>query len=55
MFILKLILCFFFPPIAVALHVGITKHFWINLLLTILLLGLPGVIHALWLVLTQKN
>ena len=37
-----------------ALQVGISTHFWINLLLT-LCGGIPGMIHALWLVLTNKS
>lgn len=45
--ILILIIAFFIPPLAVFMTCGICKHFWINLLLTIL--GyFPGVIHAFW-------
>ena len=45
MILLKLILAVFFPPLAMVLHVGLGKHFWINILLT--LLGfVPGIIHA---------
>lgn len=44
------ILAIFCPPIAALLKVGLTTHFWVNVILT--LLGvLPGQIHALWLVL----
>lgn len=44
--ILKFILAFFLPPVAVLLQVGVGKTFFLNCLLT--LLGhLPGVIHAL--------
>lgn len=42
------------PPAAAALQVGISTHFWINLILT-LLMWLPGVVHALWLVLTNRQ
>ena len=52
--IVKIICAIILPPVAAYLQVGITKHFWINILLT-LLLGIPGVIHALWLVLTDKK
>ncbi len=52
--IVKIILCLFLPPVAAYLQVGVTTHFWINILLT-LLGGLPGVIHALWLVLGNKS
>jgi len=38
------------PPIAVLLKVGLTTHFWINVLLTILGF-IPGQIHGLWVVL----
>ena len=37
------------PPLGVFLQVGIGKHFWINILLTIL--GyIPGIIHAVWVI-----
>ena len=52
--VLKIILAIFIPPVAAFLQVGATKHFWINLLLTIFLFWLPGVIHALWLVATDQ-
>ncbi|MHC4992229.1 MAG: YqaE/Pmp3 family membrane protein [Planctomycetota bacterium] len=54
MIILKIILALFLPPIAAALQVGLSTHFWINIALT-LLGGIPGVIHALWLVLTDQS
>ena len=47
---LKIILAILLPPVGVFTEVGLTKHFWINLLLTIL--GyVPGIIHALWVIL----
>jgi uncharacterized membrane protein YqaE (UPF0057 family) len=52
--ILKIILSIFLPPVAAFMQVGATKHFWINILLT-LLIGIPGMIHALWLVITDKK
>jgi len=51
--ILKIILAIFLPPVAAFLQVGLTLHFFLNILLT-LLGGLPGVIHALWLVVKDK-
>jgi uncharacterized membrane protein YqaE (UPF0057 family) len=54
MLVVKVLLAIFLPPVAAALQVGISTHFWINLILT-LLGGIPGVIHALWLVLTNKS
>lgn len=52
--VVKIILAIFIPPVAAALQVGFTKHFWINVLLT-LFFDIPGIIHALWLVLTDKT
>jgi len=52
--IVKIILAILLPPVAAFLQVGVNAHFWINIVLT-LLGGLPGVIHALWLVLTKKS
>lgn len=50
---LRLILAIFLPPIGALLQVGVSAHFFINILLT--LFGVvPGVIHALWLVLKNK-
>lgn len=54
MMILKIILAIFLPPVAAFLQVGLSTHFWLNIVLTILG-GLPGVIHALWLVLAKKT
>lgn len=49
--ILRIILAIFLPPVGVFFQVGLTKHFWINLLLT--LLGyIPGILHALWVIMT---
>lgn len=54
MIIIKIILAIILPPLAAALQVGLSTHFWINIILTIL--GyIPGLIHALWLVLTDKK
>jgi uncharacterized membrane protein YqaE (UPF0057 family) len=51
---LRLILAVFLPPIGALLQVGVSAHFFINIFLT--LFGvIPGVIHALWLVLNNKN
>jgi uncharacterized membrane protein YqaE (UPF0057 family) len=51
---LNLILAIFLPPIGAFLQVGLSAHFFINILLTILGV-VPGVIHAVWLVLTNKK
>jgi uncharacterized membrane protein YqaE (UPF0057 family) len=50
--VLKIVLAIFIPPLAVYLHEGkITGNFWINLVLTFVLFGIGGIIHALYLVL----
>jgi uncharacterized membrane protein YqaE (UPF0057 family) len=49
MTLLKIILAIILPPLGVFLHVGIEKHFWINLILTFLGF-IPGVIHAIWVI-----
>ena len=50
--ILRIILSIFLPPVGVFLQVGIGLQFWLNILLT--LLGyIPGIIHALWIILRR--
>ncbi len=50
--IVRIIAAILLPPLGVFLQVGIGKHFWINILLTIL--GyIPGIIHALWVIFTK--
>ena len=51
--LIKILLAVFLPPIAVFLEVGIGFHFWLNIVLT-LMLGLPGIIHALWLIMSKN-
>jgi len=51
-FLVLIVLAIFLPPLAAFFKVGLSTHFWINLVLT--LLGwVPGMIHALWLVVGQ--
>lgn len=52
--ILNLILAIFLPPVGAFLQVGISTHFWINIILT-LLGGIPGIVHAVWLVVTDRK
>ncbi|MFC1593745.1 YqaE/Pmp3 family membrane protein [Candidatus Omnitrophota bacterium] len=52
--VLKVILAILLPPVAAYMQVKISTHFWISLVLT-LLFFIPGIIHALWLVLTDKK
>ena len=46
---LRIVVAILIPPLGVFLRVGLGKHFWINILLT--LLGyLPGIVHAVWVI-----
>ena len=47
--LLRILLAILLPPLGVFLQVGIGKHFWINILLTILGF-IPGIIHAGWVI-----
>jgi uncharacterized membrane protein YqaE (UPF0057 family) len=50
--LLLVIISFFIPPLAVFLKEGkLTTNFWINLVLTFVLFGVGGIIHALYVVL----
>lgn len=50
--LLKIILAIILPPLGVFLEVGLGKHFWINVILT--LLGfIPGIIHAVYIIATR--
>ena len=45
----RIVAAILLPPLGVFLQVGLTKHFWINILLT--LLGyIPGIVHAVWVI-----
>lgn len=47
--IIRILAAIFLPPLGVFLQEGLGKHFWINILLT--LLGyIPGIVHALWVI-----
>ena len=47
--VIRILLAIILPPVGVFLQVGIGLHFWINILLT--LLGyVPGIIHAVWVI-----
>ncbi len=47
--LLRIIIARLLPPLGVFLQVGIGKHFWINVILTILGF-VPGIIHAVWVI-----
>lgn len=47
---IKIVFAILLPPVGVFLEVGLTGHFWLNILLT--LLGyVPGIVHALYVIL----
>jgi uncharacterized membrane protein YqaE (UPF0057 family) len=52
--IIRIVLAIFLPPVAAFLTVGMGLHFWLNLILT-LFFFVPGVIHALWLVVKKAQ
>ncbi len=50
--IIRIIIAIFLPPLGVFLQEGLGKHFWINVILTIL--GyVPGIIHALYIIIKK--
>ena len=51
--VLRILLAIILPPVGVFLQVGLGLHFWLNILLT--LLGyIPGIIHAVYIIVTRK-
>ncbi|KIH75578.1 Uncharacterized membrane protein YqaE, homolog of Blt101, UPF0057 family [Geoalkalibacter ferrihydriticus] len=47
--LVRVLIAVLLPPLAVFLQVGIGKHFWLNIVLT--LLGyVPGLVHAVWII-----
>lgn len=50
--VLRILVAIVLPPLGVFLQVGVGLHFWLNILLT--LLGyVPGIIHAVWIILRR--
>ena len=50
--VLRILLAIVLPPLGVFLQVGLGLQFWLNILLT--LLGyIPGIIHAVWIILKR--
>lgn len=50
--LLKILLAILLPPVGVFMEVGLGLHFWLNIVLTVL--GyIPGIIHALWVILNR--
>ena len=51
--LLRLVLSIILPPLGVFWQVGLSRQFWLNVLLTIL--GyFPGLIHAAWIIFTRR-
>ncbi len=51
--IVRILIAILLPPLGVFLQVGLGLHFWLNILLT--LLGyIPGIIHAIWVIVKFK-
>lgn len=47
--IIRILCAIILPPLGIFLQVGFTKHFWINLILT--LFGyVPGIVHAVYII-----
>lgn len=47
--LVKILIAVLLPPLGVFLEVGLGKHFWLNILLT--LLGyVPGIVHAVYII-----
>jgi len=52
--LIRLLFALFLPPVGVLMQVGFTKHFFINILLT--MFGyFPGVIHAFYIILREDD
>ena len=50
--VVRILCAVILPPLGVFLQVGLGLHFWLNILLT--LLGyIPGIVHAVWVVLRK--
>lgn len=50
--LVKIVLAIILPPLGVFFEVGLGKHFWINVVLT--LLGfIPGIVHAVYIIATR--
>ncbi len=47
--LVRIIFAVILPPLGTFLEVGLTRHFWLNILLT--LLGyIPGIVHAVYII-----
>jgi len=47
----KFVCAVLLPPLAVALHRGLSNsHFWLNVLLTLFGCWVPGIVHAIYVI-----
>ena len=51
----RLVVGFFVPPAGVFMQVGLTKQFWINVVLSVLLVWVGGQVHAAWVITNLKD
>ena len=50
--LVRLLLAILLPPLGVFTQVGLSMHFWLNIVLT--LLGyIPGVVHAIYIIASE--
>ena len=50
--LLRILLAVILPPLGVFFEVGLGKHFWFSIILT--LLGfIPGIVHAVYIIATR--
>lgn len=52
--IIRILIAVLLPPLGVFMQVGLGKHFWLNVVLTIL--GyLPGIVHAVYIIASRPD
>ncbi len=52
--IIRILIAILLPPLGVFMQVGLGKHFWLNVVLT--LLGyLPGIVHAVYIIASRPD
>lgn len=52
--LVRILIAILLPPLGVLMQVGLGKHFWLNILLTIF--GyIPGIVHAVWIISRESN
>ena len=51
----RLLVSFLVPPVGVWMQVGLTPQFWLNLVLSVLLLWVGGQVHAVYVITTTDE